>query len=121
MALVDVSVVLADPEFTDPITITRVTQTVNSAGLVQSTSATFSAVAVVYPAEGRILDLLSDAERGLNSLVVVTTFGLIERSATQTDEITWAGKQWRVSKLNDWRNFGAGFVEAVCLQKSPTE
>ena len=121
MALIDVSALLSDPDFVDTIIVTRVTQTVNAYGVVTATSSTINVRAAVYPAGGRILELLPEAERGSGTITVLTTYGLIERSATQTDEITWAGKQWRVEKVNDYRNWGGGFVEAMCRMKSPTE
>lgn len=121
MALIDVSALLADPDFTDTIIVTRYTQAVNSYGVATYTSATINVRAAVYPSGGNILDLLPEAERGLNSITVVTTYALIERSATQADEVTWGGKQWRVAKVNDYRHFGSGFSEAICTQKSPTE
>ena len=116
MALLDVTAdVLYDPMFVDDITVVRSQRTVNAQGLTVDTPGQYYAVGSVQPSPGRDLEQLPEGERTGSFVTIVTTFRLFPLTATTApDQVIWQGKSYRVQHVEDWSNFGQGFVSAIC-------
>jgi hypothetical protein len=69
----------------------------------------------VQPSPGRDLLQLPETERAGVFITVVTTFRLFPLTATTApDQVVWQGKNYRVKHVNDWSEWGGGFVNAIC-------
>lgn len=116
MALLDVTEVLLDPDFMDTgLVCTRSTQDVNDDGrtVFATTSTTFAGV--VTSDKGDILERLAGAERKTGSITIHTIFRLVAGEGDVTaDVVTWRGKEYTVSNVNDYSHFGRGFICATC-------
>lgn len=127
MATLDVTELLSDPDFCDTVTITRKTEIIGSNGRPVITTETFPNVVVVVTAgHGDMLKRFPELTRVEGSVMVHTTFRLVAATqTTQADEMAWNGVNYRLAALNDWTNFGTGFVSAIftmtdLLEASPT-
>ena len=116
MALLDVSEILLDPDFMDiGLTCTRSVQTVGDNGRPSVTETVTPFAGVVTSDKGDILERLAGAERKKGSILIHTIFQLTAGSGdTAADIVTWRGKQYTVSNVNDYAHFGRGFVCATC-------
>lgn len=116
MALLDISEVLTDPDFMDNgLVCERSKEIVNDDGMVELTTETFTFSAVVTTNEGTRLEREMDLERISGSITVHSIFKLIDGSGDLTaDIITWKGKRYTVTKIDDYGHFGRGFTKAIC-------
>lgn len=115
MAFLDVSDILADPDFADSFTVTRAVQTVGSDGMAAQTVTTAAASGVVQAGSGDVLNLLPESARVAGTIEIHTTFRLKLATATgPADVVTWGGQDYLVTLVNDYSSFGAGYVMAVC-------
>ncbi|GAC1042261.1 hypothetical protein [Rhizobium sp. No.120] len=123
MPLLDVTDVLSDPDFADTITVTRTTQSGFDHGRPIVTTQTFSNVtAVVTAGQGDILKYFPEMTNIQGAILIHTTFLLTSASeTTQADIVTWQGRGYQVTGLNDWSTFGTGFIMAVGTLKNFVE
>jgi galactose-6-phosphate isomerase len=128
MPLLDVSDVLADPMLSDTFKVRRYVRSVSEVnGRAEDRFYDTVATGVVVPASQGALSRTPDAERQGDSITVYTTFGLTLGTAqgdptdpsgtTGADTIIWHDLEWIVTSVNDWTGFGAGFVQASCIQR----
>lgn len=121
MAQIDVSDVLLDPDFIDPLKIINRTPVINLKGenrLVESCVDTFGSV---QPASGKTLERLPDALRVPN----VSSFWIKGRiiadgSCEYPDVIVFNEKRYNVQVVFDWTNWGAGWCEGTCVVERPS-
>lgn len=123
MPLLDVSDVLDDPDFCDTITVTRLTETVDSNGYGVLTPTVFPDItAVVTAGSGDDLLQLPEASRVSGNILVHSRFSLnAETDTTKADVITWQGRTYTVTQCSDWGRFGQGFSRSICTLKNLTE
>ncbi|MCX5495373.1 hypothetical protein OSH11_11695 [Kaistia dalseonensis] len=115
MPLLDVSDVLADPDFADTLTLTRATQSVGSDGIATRAEVVSTISGVVTSNSGDVLKRFPDMARVSGSILVHTTARLVASDGpTEADRLTWQGRDYTVSVLNDYSSYGAGFVVAGC-------
>lgn len=120
MALVDVTELLHDPDFVDPIqAITRYPR-INSKGEQSFEEVTTDGVGSVQPASGKTLFKLPEEFRVAN----VSSFwfqGDIVASAPgkYSSVLVFKGKRYQVQMVFDWTNFGAGWCEGTCVAEVP--
>ncbi|MBB3808756.1 hypothetical protein [Pseudochelatococcus contaminans] len=120
MPLLDVSDILNDPMFADELAVTRVTQSVDSHGRVKETSQTTTISGVVTADTGDILDRIDTGSRLKGSIMVHTQFQLTAGYGdVAADILSWNGRSYTVSNVNDYSRYGAGFVAATCDLISP--
>lgn len=117
MPFLDVSDILADPDFADiALTVTRNAQTVgvNGRAIVSARSERFSGV--VTQADGTTFERFPEASRTSGSIVITTTFCLrVAGSEIDADIVTDAtGRRYTVTAITDYSRYGAGFVVALC-------
>ncbi|WYX08221.1 hypothetical protein WJ973_23650 [Achromobacter xylosoxidans] len=116
MPLLDVTEVLLDPDFLDTsLVCTRQTQTTNEYGEAVNAQEAIPFSGVVTSDQGDILDRIAEGSRIKGSILICTKFTLIPGTAGRdADLVTWQGRQYTVSNVNDYTTYGPGFVEAVC-------
>ena len=115
MPLVDVTELLSDPDFVEDFTVIRSTRTMDQHGRVVDLPGQYSTYGSIQPTSGSTLMILPEAERVGAFITVVTMFPLIALSdTTAPDRIIWHNKTYQVKLLNDWTDYGQGFVSAVC-------
>lgn len=123
MPLLDVTEILSDPDFADTITVTRSTQTGFDHGRPVITVQSFPNVtAVVTAGQGDILKYFPEMTNIQGAILIHTTFRLTSVSeTTQADLVTWQGRDYQITGLNDWSTFGVGFIMAVGTVKQFAE
>jgi len=115
MPLLDVSSVLDNPMFKDDLVCTRNTQTVGEDGRAVNNPCQTPFSGVVTSDTGDILTRLAEGSYIKGSIVVHSRFVLIDGlSGMDADIVTWQGRQYTVSSVNDYSRFGRGFVAASC-------
>lgn len=119
MATLDVSEILADSDFVDDFQVVRSQRSVNAQGLTVDTPGVYFTFGNVQPTPDSTLRRLPEAERIGDFMTVVTQFQLRAlTSTTAPDQVVWNGRNYRVMVVNDWSNYGRGFVQAVCKSVS---
>lgn len=116
MALIDVSELLTDPDFTNTVTLIRRASTVNTYGENVVTETQSTITAVVQGANTESLERVPEGAR-LSDLIDVYYKGQLtaESPSGYADIIVWGGKRYQVFEVvEDFMNFGAGFTKAVC-------
>lgn len=116
MAQLDVSDILLDPDFMDVgLVCKRSVQTIGDNGRATTSDTSTPFAGVVTSDKGDILERLAGAERKKGSITIHTIFRLTAGEGdTTADVVTWQGKQYTVSNVNDYKHFGRGFVCATC-------
>jgi hypothetical protein len=119
---IDVTDILADTDIAgESFSVARRLETVNGYGESSTASATLSAFGSVTPTGSN--QVLRDGAYVTitNAIQVITTFKLIgpEKDGGlnryQPDVVTWHGETFVVSSVQDFTNYGAGFVQADCV------
>lgn len=119
MAEIDVSELMSDPDFVDPIQVITRVPSINFLGenvLKESVLNTFGSV---QPASGKTISRLPEALRVSN----VSSFwfkGEIIASAPgkYTSILVFRGKRYQVQIVFDWTNFGEGYSEGTCVYEA---
>lgn len=117
MALIDVSDLLRDPDFTNVVTLIRRSVTVNGHGENVMTESACYITAVVQGDNTETLDKLPEGAR-LSDVITVYYRGTLtaERPGGYADIIVWQGKRFQVKEVaEDFMNYGAGFTKAFCV------
>src|SRR5690348_2308285 len=110
MPLLDVSSVLDNPMFSGSLTCTRNTQTVGNDGIAVNSAADTPFTGVVTSDTGDVLMRLAEGSYIKGSITVHTRFKLLDGSTGQdADIVTWQGRKYTVSSVNDYSTYGAGF------------
>lgn len=125
MAFLDVSIdTLLDPTFTDRIVVTRRKDVVGNNGrTTPRTVFTKPAHAIVTMASSAELDRLpKDYQITGREISVVTKFPLQgEVLGKQPDMLTWRGDTYIIKAIDYYPQFGAGFVQAICVSLDLTD
>ena len=117
MALIDVSDLLRDPDFTNVVTLIRRAVAVNEHGENVMTETPCYITAVVHGDNTETLDKLPEGAR-LSDVITVYYRGALtaERPGGYADIIVWQGKRFQVKEVaEDFMNYGAGFTKALCV------
>lgn len=116
MARLDVSDILADPDFMDTgLMCERIAQSVGADGMAVNTTKLYRFAGVVTSDSGDILERIASGERIKGSVTIHTRFQLSDGAAGQTaDIVQWRGRRYTVSNVNDYSHFGRGFICASC-------
>lgn len=117
MAQLDVTEILLDPDFMDTgLVCKRSTQTVGDNGRATNTATSTPFAGVVTSDKGDILERIAGGERKKGSITIHTMFRLTAGSGEDSiaDIVTWQGRDYTVSNVNDYSHFGRGFVAASC-------
>lgn len=111
----DMSDVLASPEFNDSIRVIRRRQVTSNTGRVSYVDTTFDDVAaVICSATPNDLERLPEAQRTYRTLSVVSRFKLQATSpGYNADIIVWQGDSYVVAALDPYQRYGNGFVQVL--------
>ncbi|QIP93137.1 head-tail adaptor [Serratia fonticola] len=116
MPFLDVTEVLLDPDFVDTTLVChRQIQTVDDDGFTTNTpqDSTFSGVVTV----DRSLEAKRmQAGQNINgAILIVTQFRLTQgQQGLDADVVTYRGREYRVTFVDPYTAYGAGFVQAHC-------
>ena len=121
MALIDVSALLLDPDFVNPLNLIHRTSTINTFGkteLVESTVATFGSV---QPASAKEVQRLPEALRVADiRRFWVKAEILMDGLSQYPDLIEFQGKRFQVINTEPWLNFGSGWNTGLCVWENPS-
>lgn len=121
MALVDVTELLSDPDFVDPVRIFHRTATVNTKGENELTELYVDTIGSVQPTSGRDLQRLPEALR----IQDVKTFWIkgeikSDGNSAYPDILVWQCNRYAVQMVLEWTNFGQGWCQALCVREKPS-
>lgn len=121
MARIDVSELMSDPDFVDPIQVIQRTPTVNSLGENTFTETVRTTVGSVQPASYKTVQKLPEAMRvaDVSSFWVkgdMISAGVAGRYASI---LVFRGRRYQVQTVADWSNFGEGYTEGTCVAEKP--
>lgn len=120
MGQIDVSELLADPDFVDNLTLIHRAPLVDSFGQNQLTERSEPTVGSVQPASGKTIQRLPEALRVAN----VSSFWIkgkivSDGSCQYPDIIYFKGERFAVQVVFDWTNWGEGWCEGTCVREKP--
>ncbi len=120
MANVDVSALMSDPDFVDPIQVITRWERVDYLGEATHFEDVMNTFGSVQPANFKTVSKLPEALRVAN----VSSFffkGQIVASepGKYSSVLVFRGKRYQVQTVADWGNFGQGFTEGTCVQEVP--
>lgn len=124
--LLDVSDVLTDPMFVEPLLITRQNVTVGNNGRATVTQEVITPKpygVVTSEADDDVI-VGEDALLRPNMIRVTTKFriqGPSKEGERDGDIVTWNGDPYIVMKIDNFSKWGAGFMTAVCQSMSSVD
>jgi len=122
MAQIDVTELLTDPDFVDEMQVITRYPYVNSLGENSIKEVNSYSVGSVQPADYKTLKRLSDAlqDEDIYSFwfkgPIVTT-----ETGKYSSIILFKNKRFQVKQVADWSNWGAGWVEGICVAERPAQ
>lgn len=122
MGQIDVSDIVNDADFTDPMTLIHRLATVNDKGEnVLVNQAEICTFGVIQPASGKAIQRLPEAMRVAN----ISTFWLKatikpDGNGLYSDIIVYKGQRYAVQTVLDYTNWGQGWTEGTCVMEKPT-
>lgn len=117
MPRIDVSELMTDPDFAGRYPVRRSTSVVGEDGRARAQIADLDFVGSVQPASSSALKRLPDGAVLSGAIMVFTKFILTEGSidnALDADVVMFKGLPYTVMAVDDWSEWGQGFVRAVC-------
>lgn len=120
MPMLDVSVALTNFYTVDTFSVIRRTEVVNGFGVSTVTPATTSGLyGVLYPSNEDDLKRFPDLQIQSKAITVITRFALRGEAETegtefQPDIVAWGGDNFVVRAMDDWSQYAAGFILAIC-------
>lgn len=117
MALLDVSDVLLDADFTNVVTLIKRSAAVNTHGETVLSEVSCYITAVVQGDNPEMLERLPQGAR-LSDVITVYTKAELEAESEggYADVIVWRGRRYQVKDVaEDFMNYGAGFTKAFCM------
>ena len=119
MALIDVSDLLRDPDFTNVVTLIRRSSSINDFGEQVLTETPCNIVASVQGINAEDITRLPEGAR-LSDVITVYYRGDLqpESKGGYSDLIIWQGRRYTVKTIDEnFINFGAGFTRAICVME----
>jgi hypothetical protein len=120
MVMLDVSFAVTSAYLADSFSVLRRTQTVNGFGIASVASQTITPVyGVVAPSNENDLNRFPDLEVQSKAITVITSFALRGEAETEGTEfapdiVVWNNDNFLVRALDDWSQYAAGFILAIC-------
>lgn len=116
MPTLDVNEVLLSPEFMDTTLVcTRSEQTTDDDGFTSNTTSKLPFAGVVTVDKSLENARLEAGQVVRGAILVITKFTLTEGATdTDADVVTYQGRDYRVSFVDPYTAYGAGFVQAHC-------
>ena len=115
MASIDITELLDDPDFSDTFFLRRQHQNIDSSGLAHNAETSVACDGVCFPGEGNKLIRTRDGDRVESDMTIVTrTILRAGRGGEPADNVEWMGQRYVVTLVEDYANWGGGFVQARC-------
>lgn len=116
MPFLDVTDVLLDPDFCDyTLVCTRSTQTVDADGFTTNVSQDIPFNGVVTVDRSLEARRMAAGQSIGGAILVVTQFRLTQgKSGLDADVVLYNGRHYRVTFVDPYTSYGAGFVQAHC-------
>lgn len=122
MPFLDVTEVLLDPDFCDyTLVCTRKAQSVDADGFATNTDQNFPFNGVVTVDRSLEAKRMAAGQNISGAILVVTQFRLTQGQsssasapALDADVVSYNGRQYRVTFVDPYTSYGAGFVQAHC-------
>jgi galactose-6-phosphate isomerase len=120
------SVVLFSPMFQTSFSVIRRVQGVDNNGRMTETDTTFPALGVIHAAGENTQERPKDYATGRKSIAVYTQFRLRPQTEGYVpDLVVYRGDNYLVQTMEDYTDFGEGWVQAYCtsqdLQDAPPQ
>lgn len=123
MANISVAELLFDPDFVDPVTVTRLIETTGADGIATRAPVDYPILASIQASSGDNQTLGPDGAMASSTYEVITTFPLaVASDSTAADTVTWRGMTFTVTSIARFGNFAgtAGHYEGVMEMKPVT-
>lgn len=123
MAELDVTELLYDPDFVDPVILIHRTATVDAFGENVLVETSFNTVGSVQATSGRDMQRLPELLRLAN----VSTFWIKAEIVTDgfmskyPDIIVFRYARYQVQQVLNWENFGNGWTQGLCVVEKPIQ
>ena len=118
MPLISVDELMFDPDFvTESLRLYTTIEIVGVNGRNTITRSMQPIVGVVTPTSARDLVRLPEGSTSGGSITVTTAYPLTSGDPAQNkpaDQISWKGDLYVVTRLDDYSEFGRGFISALC-------
>lgn len=128
MPFIDVTDIILDPMIAGEVfTVIRSVETVNNYGESVVTYQTLSGAGSVTPTGANSLVREEAYQTQAKTIRVVTTFALRGASkdengvSYQPDIVVWRGNHFIVKSMDDFSQYGSGFVDVECASINQTE
>lgn len=125
MPNIDVTELLSDPDFCTTLQLGVRAQSIGSNGRASSDSVWTEITAVVQPARGRDLVRTNGSSRGSGTIIVFSTMPLTVAAGPggadgtlAADWLQYREQTYTVTSVEDWLEYGFGFVKAIAEQDS---
>ena len=118
MAQIDVSELLLDPDFIDPIVILRRHTIVNEFGENVLTEGRLPTVGSVQPASAKTISRLPEGLQMADVRSFFVKLEIIQDGTCQyPDIILFQGSRYQIKTAAPWLNFGGGWNEGICVRE----
>lgn len=120
MGQVDITELLGDPDFMDPITLIHRKSVPDGFGQNQLTEQGHSTFGCIQPISGKALMRLPDEYRVANVLSFWVKGKIISDGKCQyPDVLVLNGLRYSVQTVAEWLNWGEGWCEGTCIRERP--
>lgn len=121
MPSLDVSDVLDDPLFRTDFSVKRNVATVGANGRPAFVETVTLTTGVITSDSGENLLRTADARNAIGRIMIHTKFFLHSgENGIEADIIVWREREWTIIVVNDYSEYGLGFVSAVAEIRSIT-
>ena len=119
MASLDVSEALDCLDFQDAFSIIHRRSIVNDSGENELTETQpLLASGIIQAAGGKDLERVPEAFRSHEAIRIYYKGDLSsDEKGDYSDVVLWDGKSWQVKIVDDWSNWGEGYVKAICVME----
>ncbi len=120
MALIDVSELLLDPDFVNPVSLVHRTFTIDSFGKNVLTESSVDTIGSVQPASAKDMMRLPEALRirDVRKFWIKAEI-LTDGDSQYPDIIVFQGKRFQVINTEPWLNYGLGWNAGLCVWEKP--
>lgn len=118
MSKIDVSELMIDTDFVEPspITVNRQTHTISDYGETVLTTSSQTITAIVQMGNTDALKRNPEAAVMHDLITVYSKFVFISGGENNyADRVVFGGRNYLVSSISDYSNWGAGYTRADCL------
>lgn len=120
MGQIDVTEILADPDFVDPLVLIHRKSSVDDFGENKLVEQGFPTYGSVQPVSGKTLARLPDELRvaDVNSFWIKGKI-VSDGKCQYPDVISFNGQRYAVQMVFDWTAWGEGWTEGTCVREKP--